>query len=149
MTEIHIYYHAVLFKGHFVKSCIVKVFVLLCDLDSYQFISSENGLSYNVEIHGKHLNVFFHHTQQKSLQTNQTVALFFYLTRHRPHASKSPYALRVQLLSQETHRLTACITLRSVTLSKTWGWYTFRDLQNFPIVGTWTQSRCTHLWFKK
>lgn len=69
MTEIHIYYHAVLFKGHFVKSCIVKVFVLLCDLDSYQSISW-NGLSYNVEIHGKRLNVFFHHTQQKSLQTN-------------------------------------------------------------------------------
>lgn len=70
MTKTHIHYYAVLLKGHFVKSCAVIVFVLLCDLDSYQSITSRKGLSYNVEIHGKHLNLFFHYTQHKSLQTN-------------------------------------------------------------------------------
>lgn len=134
-----------LFKGHVVKSCIVKVFVLSCDLDSYLSMSSGNGLSYNVEIHGKHLIVFFFHIAQREwLQTNWTVG-----GRYRPHASKSPDAVREQLQSQETHGLAACFTLRGDTWSKTLGWYTFLGLQNSPIVGTWTQSRCAHLWSKK
>lgn len=76
----------------------LKVFVLSCDLDSYPSISSENGPSYNVEIHCEHLTVFFSHlAQQEWLQTKETVG-----SRFRPHASKSPDALREQLQSRQT-----------------------------------------------
>lgn len=72
----HVLSRTVLFKGHVVRSCIVKVSVLSCDLDSYPSTSSGNGLSYNVEIHGKHLDVFFStsHSRSDSKQSRQSVA---------------------------------------------------------------------------